>query len=109
MFSLFLEIAALSWVGSGPQLEFGSANSDDCVASHKLLRDGSEIFTFPTLDQFEYVDSDSLSPGSSHQYQLRVVSVTGSNVDSSVLTVCAGDSNCKKPHVRKKLAVHCGM
>ena len=99
MFSLFLEIAALSWVGSGPQLEFGSANSEDCVASHKLLRDGSEIFTFPTLDQFEYVDSDSLSPGSSHQYQLRVVSISGSTVDSSVLTVCTGNTICKKPHV----------
>ena len=94
-----LEPIALSWVVNGPvvlseseiQLEFESTNSPDCVTTHKLLRDGSEIFTFPTLDQFEYVDSDSLSPGISYQYQLRVVSGSGSIVDSTILTVCTGN------------------
>ena len=95
---MFLEPVALSWVPDGHgalseseiQLEFESTNSQDCVASHKLLRDSNVIFTFPTLDQLEYVDSDSLSPGTSYQYQLRVVADSGSNVDSTVVTICTG-------------------
>ena len=111
MFLKTIELVALSWIVDGPvalseseiQLEFESTNSQDCVTSHSLLRDGSEIFTFSTLDQFEYVDSDRLSPGTSYQYQLRAVTDSGSNVDSSVFTVCTGNSTytvshkCEKP------------
>ena len=111
MVGLLLDPAALSWASDGSfalsqteiQLAFTSINALDCVTSHKLLRDGSEIFTFPTLDQFQYVDSDSLSPGSLYQYQLRVVTDSGSNVDSPVFTVCTGNSNCKVPHCWEKL------
>ena len=93
-----LEPAALLWVPetshaiieSQIRVQFTTVNQAVCVSAHKILRNGSELETLPSLNQFSYVDENDFIPGAAYEYQLRVVSLQNISYDSATINVCSG-------------------